>query len=296
MKKLLLILFLFFTPLVNAQQITEYFTAKEGYNSAYDEASTVLTEPKLFFIGSMFMYNQIFGQLKYDLTTGKANFWIYGFIDGQDTTKKVVVGTIKMFVYLSQIFSPNEIDPEDFPYVSEHYFDNLEWFDSDSANIYFKTCQPYLDFANSGEEPETFNLGLFYNSDFDELPLNIPMWSAYIQLSGNRGFISPAVDIESRQTFCNYLITSNQDKKFAFDGINIVRNGDYLILSSDDILDNIEINVFSLDGKSVFSKSVFTNGQQENVYVPFSSFINGMYIVIAKSNKQIGVTKINLSN
>lgn len=296
MKKILLVLFLLFSPLVNAQLVTEYFTAKDGYNSAYDEVSTVLIEPKLFFIGSTFMDNQTFGKLKYDLNTGKANFWIYGFVDAQDTTKKIVVGTIKMFVYLSQVFSPDEIDPEDYPYVSEHYFGNLEWLDSDSANTYFKTCQPYLDFVNSGEEPESFNLGLFYNSDFSDFPPNIPIWSAYIQLSNDRGFISPAVDIESRQTYCNYLITSNQDKKFAFDGINIIRNGDYLILSSENVLNNVEINVFSIDGKNVFSKSVFSNGQQENIYVPFSSFINGMYLVIAKSNKQIGVTKINLSN
>lgn len=296
MKKLILLLFVLITPVLNAQQLLEYFTAKEGYNSAFDKASSVLLEPKLFFIGTTFMDNEFLGQLRYDLKTGKANFWLYGFIDGQDTTKKIVVGTAKMFVYLSQIFAPEDIDPEDFPYVSEHYFDNLEWFDSDSANIYFNNCQPYLDFANSGEEPEFFNLGLFYNSDFDELPPNIPLWSAYILLPDDNGFISPAVDIETRQTYCNYFITSVNDNKIAFDGINITRNGNYLILSSQDVLENVEINIFSLDGKNVFSKSISSNGQQENVFVPFSGFFNGTYIVIAKSNKHIGVSKVSLFN
>ncbi|HOK14152.1 MAG TPA: hypothetical protein PK007_04425, partial [Candidatus Kapabacteria bacterium] len=105
MKKLILLLFVLITPVLNAQQLLEYFTAKEGYNSAFDEASSVLLEPKLFFIGTTFMDNEFLGQLRYDLKTGKANFWLYGFIDGQDTTKKIVVGTAKMFVYLSQIFT-----------------------------------------------------------------------------------------------------------------------------------------------------------------------------------------------
>ncbi len=296
MKKFLPFLFLFFIQVVNAQQVLEYFTAKNGYESAFDQASTVLMEPKLFFVATTFMDNEVLGELKYDLKTGKANFWLYGFVDGQDTTKKVVVGTFKLFIYFSQVFDPEDIDPGDFPFLNEHYFDNLEWLDSDSANYYFNTCQPYVDFASSGEKPEFFNLGLFYNTNFDELPANIPVWGAYILLTNNKGFIFPAVNIETRQTFCNYLIASIKDKGIAFNAINIIKNGDYLMLSSDDILGDVEINVFSLDGKNIFSKSFFSNGQQESIFVPFSSFSNGIYIIIAKSNKNVGISKISILN
>lgn len=294
MKKLLLLLVFFGTIFSsNAQMPLQDFTAKEGYDAALDEISGTMIEPKLFFIGAVFMYNDVLGYLRYDFNTGKANFWIYGFVDSFDTTKKVVVGTMKLFTYMSQVFDPEDIDPNDFPYLSEHYLSDLNWMDSDSANFYFKQCIPYLDFVNSNKQPIAANLGLFFNTDFEDLPPNIPVWAAYIQLSEQGEFVSPAVNIETREVFCSYF-TSVNDYLSKINNIKIIQNGDYLTLTSNNELNTIELNVYSIDGRNVFSKMLSSTSNTEHIYVPFNTLNNGTYVIVAKNKNNMGILKINL--
>jgi hypothetical protein len=294
MKKI--ILFLVFLASIfstNAQIPLQYFTAKDGYDAAFDEVSNIFIEPKLFFLGAVFMDNEVLGQLKYDFKTGKANFWIYGFVDNFDTTKKVVVGTMKLFTYMAQVFDPEDIDPNDFPYLSGNYLSDMNWMDSDSANYYFKQCIPYLDFVNSNKQPIAVNLGLFFNTDFEDLPANIPVWAAYIQLSEQGEFISPAVNIDTREVYCSYF-TSVNDYISKINNIYISRNGDYLTLTSSSELNTLDLNIYSLDGRNVFSKVFTSSSNTENIYVPFSSLHNGTYIIIAKNRNNMGVLKLNL--
>lgn len=297
MKKFFL-MFLFFclnVTLSNAQ-LLQYFTAKEGYQSALDEASNSLVEPKLFFIGTTFMNNPFLGQLKYDFKTGKANFWTYGFVDNLDTTKKVVVGTFKMFAFMSQAFPPDDIDPEDFPYLPEHYFSDLTWIDSDTANTYFKQCPQYLDYANSGQEPASLNLGLFYNTMFEELPPNIPLWSAFIELQNNAGFISPSVNLNNFEVYCNYFFTSIKNYLENIDQIKLNLSNNLLEISANEPLTNTEISIYTIDGKLIFNHTLNSVQNREFLYIPVLNIGNGTYMIVAKSRKGFGILKTNITN
>ncbi len=272
----------------SAQVGGEEFSAAEGYATAFEEASALLENPQLTMIGIQNIGDDEGGfSFSYNATNGKATGWIYFF---QDANYPDITAPIIVFKYLMFFGSPVQGEEMEFPLPKDSVFAASGWMNSTEANAEFLKCEPYATLVAQNPTPVGLQIGMFYNGFVPELPPYKPFWA--VQYEDSVQSITSAVQLVTKETFCNKVLTSVFESVKNIKIIDITQNNNIIHVSSSKEMLDLELSVFSLDGIEIFNQKVNSQSNNAEINVPLDTYASGSYVVIARSRAGIGTKTI----
>lgn len=277
-----------------AQFQPDYYLAQEAVESAREEAATVLATPQLIMIGSRSMYiEEMDLDMKFDFNNGKSNAWIYLFRDSADHTKLAGVFMMKyMVVFVPFLVEQDQLELDSNEININVTLDDYSWINSDEAALEFKKCEDFQEFISTYPTPDSTEVGLFPNSDYEYLQENEPYWT--IRVTEKFENVVADVHAVNKELHCRFF-TSVLDNIDIKPNIDLSVNGNNIVLRNISIgEDAVELSIYSLEGSLLFEESISNVSGDVARYFPFDSFSSGSYIVVAKSGKSFGMTKVSV--
>lgn len=201
-------------PALSQQSTTIPITAREAYRVAVDSGATrELASPRLVGINAPDLKNvQILGPVKYDITTGRANLWLFAFRSEVNNEARVY-GVFKSILDNKTYAAPIA----DTANTSQFYMSN-DWKNSDSVPKYFLRNNLMQLYRTQYPDSSATMLicaneqALNLNDNENPFPVDVSIWVGIFNVR-NTGVMICAFDaVSGGETYCTSVPTSVEDE------------------------------------------------------------------------------------
>lgn len=277
-------------------QLLNFYTARDGYDTAKLEAAKSIPNPKLVSIlattKASFEFMQQTIQSEIDTETGNSNMWVYVFRDTIDINMQAAIFVVDISGLGKKVYHAdvNDIIGEESPVNFENLIPTEKWMDSPEMMANLMNEESFSSLINSGKEYE-LGVSLVYDADYGFLTPERTIWGGRIDIEEKSH--ACAVDVESNEVFCADL--TSVEVVTAHDELRIYPNpaSDMItIQTGSSSVCTVDVTVYDAFGRIVMAVDKVIVGEQ--LGLPVSELAAGSYFLVVDSGSATHRYKFNV--
>lgn len=285
MKKIILILVIWFSYcLVSAEQF-EMFTSNEGLNAANNFISKSISNNNLIGITSINFSKNFYGtnyDFNFDVESGKSKCWIYYFNDTKNPTKIDFVPVVKIgnkFVNFKKYCQ--DLNLENFAIPSNKI---ANFIDSDAFSSIFLEKSTYQNLKSKHNRSDVDFVAVYSNQQPEYGKVNAPIWSVFYSDTENTESFACFSNAQNGELICEDF---SKNKRNEFLSVELQKNKIVNVKTESNLK---VVMIQSPSGKTI----EVTKGYdpiESILELDFSKIEKGVYFIIIKDKLEKSIVK-----